>query len=132
MSAEIKEITDHLVTARITGRLTQPELWVLQEAAGQVLRQQGKASLLILVEDFEGWQRGGRWDDLTFSMGHDAQIEKLAIVGDRKWEDLALLFAAKGLRNFPIEYFAAQDMAKARAWLNENSEKPETQQGLKS
>jgi len=48
---------------------------------------------------------------------HDASIDRMAIVGDRKWADLALLFTTQGLRPFPIEYFDTADAAGARAWL---------------
>ena len=41
----------------------------------------------------------------------------MAIVGDRKWEDLSLLFTAKGLRAFPIEFFAPEQMSAAQDWL---------------
>ena len=41
----------------------------------------------------------------------------MAIVGERKWEDLALLFTAKGLRPFPIEYFEPKTMTEAQDWL---------------
>jgi hypothetical protein len=41
----------------------------------------------------------------------------MAIVGDRKWDDLALMFTAKGLRAFPIEYFEPAQLGAARAWL---------------
>ena len=41
----------------------------------------------------------------------------MAIVGDTRWEDLALIFVAKGLRGFPIEYFEAAALDRARAWL---------------
>jgi hypothetical protein len=41
----------------------------------------------------------------------------ITIVGARKWADLALMFTAKGLRKFPIEYFEPAQLAQARAWL---------------
>ncbi len=63
--------------------------------------------MLVLTDNFEGWERGGAWNDFSFS-DSDASIERMAIVGDRKWEDLALLFTAKGLRAFPIEYLRAR------------------------
>jgi len=121
MSAEIIDTAGGIVTARITGKLTQPALAALQTATGDILQKQGKARLLVLVENFEGWQRGGDWGDLSFQIEHDAQIEKMAIVGDKKWEDLALIFAAKGLRKFPIEYFEPAAIAQARAWLVETT-----------
>jgi hypothetical protein len=117
MSAEIIDNTGGIVTAKITGKLTHPELVALQKSATDILRQRGKARLLVVAENFQGWEKGGDWGDLSFQMENDTHIEKMAIVGEKKWEDLALVFAAKGLRKFPIEYFQPADLAKARAWL---------------
>jgi hypothetical protein len=121
MSAELTDVAGGIVTVRIAGKLTQPDLAALQDAAGEILKKQGKARFLVVAENFEGFQRGGDWGDLSFQMQHDAQIEKMAIVGDKAWEDMALLFTSKGLRKFPIEYFAPADIAKARAWLANTS-----------
>ena len=119
VSVEIIEHSGSTLTARISGKLTQPELAALQDAAGDILKEHGKTRLLILTDDFDGWERGGDWGNLSFSVEHDKHIEKMAIVGEKKWEDLALLFTSKGLRRFPIEYFQPADIVKARAWLAE-------------
>lgn len=119
MSAEITDSSDGILSVRITGTLTHPELVALQQSASDIINRQGKARFLVLVENFQGWQRGGDWGDLSFQLEHDAHIEKMAIVGDKKWEDLVLVFASKGFRSFPVEYFAAADLAQARAWLVE-------------
>jgi hypothetical protein len=74
-------------------------------------------AMLVLAENFRGWAQGGNWGDLSFQVEHDKHIEKLAIVGDKKWEDLALIFVAQGLRPFPVEYFQPTELSKARAWL---------------
>ena len=121
MSAEIIDNSGNTLTVRISGLLKQPDLAALQQAVGDILGKQGKTRLLILTEAFEGWQRGGAWGDVSFSAEHDKHIEKMAIVGDKKWEDLALIFAAKGLRKFPIEYFEPAAIAQARAWLVETT-----------
>src|SRR5688572_6535335 len=119
MSVEIIEHSGSTLTARISGKLTQPELGALQDAAGDILKKHGKTRLLILTDNFDGWERGGDWGDLSFSIEHDKHIEKMAIVGEKKWEALVLLFTSKGLRRFPIEYFQPADIVKARAWLAE-------------
>lgn len=119
MSAEIISETGKVLTARISGRLTQPELAKLQEAAAQTIRRQGKVRILAIAENFQGWEKGGNWEDDSFQSENDPHIEKMAIVGDRKWEDLAVIFVAKGLRSFPIEFFPTADLAKARAWLTQ-------------
>jgi hypothetical protein len=120
MSAEIINTADGILTARISGKLTQPEMRALQSQAAAVLQQQAKMRLLILAEGFQGWERGGDWGDLSFQMQNDLYIEKMAIVGDKKWEDLVLVFAGKGFRKFPLEYFQPADLAQARAWLAQN------------
>ena len=121
MSAEFTNYTDGILSARISGKLTHTELVALQHAASDLIKLEGKVRLLVMVEDFQGWERGGDWGDLSFQSEHDAHIEKMAIVGDRKWQDLALLFASKGLRKFPIEYYESGELAKARAWLAEST-----------
>lgn len=119
MSAEIIGATEGVITARVSGKLRQEELYALQASAADLIKRQGKVRILILAEGFEGWERGGDWGDLSFQTAHDAQIERMAFVGDQKWQDPALLFTAQGLRKFPIEYFAPADLVKARAWLAE-------------
>ena len=119
MSAQIVDTSDGVLTVKITGRLTQPELVAVQKSAAGIVQKVGKVRILAVTAEFEGWEQGGNWGDLSLQSEIDPHVEKMAIVGDKKWEDLALLFAAKGLRKFPIEYFSPDDMAKALTWLKE-------------
>jgi len=116
MSAEIASVTGHVLTVKVSGTLTEPELTSMQAAAAKIVGTGGKWRLLVLAENFKGWERGGAWNDFSFS-DSDAGIERMAIVGERKWEDLALIFTAKGLRAFPIEFFAPEQMSAAQDWL---------------
>jgi hypothetical protein len=116
MSAEIVSNSDGIVTARVTGVLTQPDLARLQDSVATLLHDQGSLSILLIVEDFQGWQEGDEWGEVSF-MENDPYIRKMAIVGEKRWEDLTLIFAAKWLRPFPIEYFQRSDLARAQAWL---------------
>lgn len=117
MSAEIIANTNSLVTIKISGKLTATDLAALQKSASALFHQQGRMRVLVLTENFAGWAKDGDWGDLSFQMEHDGDMERMAIVGERQWLDLALMFTAKGLRKFPIEYFLPADEARARAWL---------------
>jgi hypothetical protein len=117
MSVEILSTTGGILAARLTGKLTRAELAVWQNAVVGLIQEQGKVRLLVIAENFEGWEKGGDWGDISFQMDHDPHIEKMAIVGEQKWAELALIFTGKGLRDFPIEYFPPTDLAKAQAWL---------------
>jgi hypothetical protein len=116
MSAEIVSNSGGILTARITGRLSRPELTAIQASAEDSIRQQGHVSFLIIVDDFQGWRDGDDWGDVSF-MENDPYIRKMAIVGEKQWEDLALIFAAKAIRKFPIEYFQPAELERARTWL---------------
>ena len=117
MGAGITNTTGSIVTVEVTGRLMESELAAVQSRMAEIIREQGKVRILVLAIAFEGWQRSGEWNDFTFQNENDRYIERMAIVGDEQWRDLALMFTAKGLRPFPIECFAPGELARAHAWL---------------
>jgi hypothetical protein len=128
MSASIETAFDGLLTIRVSGKLTQPDWAELQKQAGNFINQQKRIRILVIAENFEGWQRGGDWGDLAFQAKYDKQIERMAIVGEKKWEDLSLLFTAQGFRPFPIEYFQPAELRRALTWLRSDESK-EPRQG---
>lgn len=119
MSAQIIDVTDGVLTLKITGKLKQTELAAAQKQTAEIMDKQGKMRILVITENFLGWEKEGDWGDVSFSWYYDASMEKMAIVADKKWETLAVAFTAKGIRKFPIEFFEPADMDKARAWLAE-------------
>ena len=117
MSVQILNAADGLMTVRFAGKLSRPELVKAQSEAAEILRQQGKMRVLVLTDTFAGWEKEGDWGDLSFQSENDQHMEKIAIVGDKKWELLIILFAGKGFRRSPVEFFPTSELAKARAWL---------------
>jgi hypothetical protein len=103
----------------ITGVLRKAELDDAQRQMLGMMRQDGTAAvrLLVVLEAFEGWDPDARWNDLSFYVSHGDALERIAIVGDERWRDHALMFAAADLRKGPVEYFAPAELAEARAWL---------------
>jgi|KBSMisStaDraftv2_1062788.scaffolds.fasta_scaffold488975_2 hypothetical protein len=118
MSAEILDNTEEVLTIRISGKLRQSELVTAQKNAAAILRKRGGSRLLVLAEKFDGWEKGGDWGNLSGQEQLDAQIDRMAIVGEKRWEDVALLFTGKGLRHIEIEYFSPTDLPRARSWLS--------------
>jgi hypothetical protein len=118
MTAEIIGADGSILTVRISARLTQAELAAVQKAAAEHIGRLGRISMLVLAENFAGWEKGGQWSDFAFQEAHDQDIERMAIVGPEQWRDLALLFASKGLRPFPVEFFPSERLADAHAWLH--------------
>lgn len=117
MSAEIVNDQGDTLVFKITGKLAQSEFAAAQKDATDILQKSGKKHMLVLAENFEGWGKGN-WGDLSGQITMEPYIDKMAIVGDEKWKSLALLFAGKGVRRMPIEFFVPADLAKAQDWLH--------------
>jgi hypothetical protein len=75
--------------------------------------------LVILEENFEGWERGADWNDLDFYASHGRKISRIAIVAEPRWETLALAFAGAGIRRAPVKFFPPNELEQARSWLAE-------------
>jgi len=68
---------------------------------------------------FHGWDAAAMWEDIKFDTKHFADIERLAIVGDKKWQQgMATFF--KPFTKATIRYFDHDDAAEARKWLGES------------
>jgi hypothetical protein len=118
MATHLQMDGERLLVLRIDGILRRADLDAFQRAAANLLRQVGKkVEALIILNAFEGWERSDQWGDVSFLVEHDADIEKIAIVGEERWRDEALMFTAAGLREGPVRYFT--DVDSARAWLAE-------------
>jgi len=112
-----REEGDFLVL-RITGLLRKSEL---DAALGAEARKWGSATrirALVMMEEFEGFERGANWGDISFLVEHDRQIDKIAIVADSKWEVETLSFAGAGFRQGQVKFFPRSQAAQARAWLS--------------
>src|SRR5262245_13201232 len=117
MSAALQHEHDNVFRIDIQGTLHKRDLdRCEQEMIGEIARL-GSVRLLFVLERFEGWDPRDNWKDLTFYVKHGDQIERIAIVGEERWRSLALMFANADLRKGPVEYFAEDSVADARAWL---------------
>ena len=118
MSAELLELSGNVLMLIVSGKLSYVELKDFQTQASALFKKHDKVRILVLAEDFQGWEREGDWGDMSFQEEHDDKVERMAIVGDSKWKELVLAFVGQGFREFPIEYFEHGQVSKARAWLH--------------
>ena len=38
------------------------------------------------MKDFHGWDAGALWEDIKFDLKHFSDIERVAMVGEKKWQ----------------------------------------------
>ncbi len=117
MPASVRHEGDNLYRVHISGVLSKTELDNVQAVSAKEIKRLGRIKLLFILEQFQGWERGADWGDVTFFTMHDEDIEKIAIVGDEKWRDHALAFAGAGIRKAGVRFFLPAEIAQAHAWL---------------
>jgi SpoIIAA-like len=101
----------------IHGTLRQADLDRSQQVLSDEIRRVGKVRLLVMLDNFDGWDRRDTWNDLTFYVRYGPQIERIAIVGPERWRHEMLLFANADLREGLVEFFPSEQIEAARRWL---------------
>src|SRR5438876_11190965 len=106
----------------MSGILKRSEFGTEQTELARHIDAGSKPRLLVILENFEGWERGADWNDLDFVLSHGNEIARIAIVGESRWEPHALSFVGAGFRPAPVRFFPSSQLVEARAWIEGNTE----------
>ena len=119
MTIEMKPGKGGIVHARISGELAPADQKMLEGLASRLIDDGNQVSLLVTLDAFDGWKKDPGWDedDLGYQLEYANRIVRMAIVGEERWRDPALLFVGKGFRDTEIEFFAPDAADAAQAWL---------------
>lgn len=108
----------NVLTVRLSGRLTKQDYETFVPEVERMMGDHGKARLLVQLEDFHGWTAAAAWEDTKFGLRHFSDIERIAIVGDKAWEQgIALL--CKPFTLASVRFFDAAQMTAAKSWIAE-------------
>ena len=119
MPVHIDYQPNDMCVLQISGVLNQDEFAATQADLARKIDAGAKPRLLVVGENFAGWERGPDWNDLDFLISHSGEIAKIAVVAEPQWEVQALAFAGAGLRPAPVKFFPPSELAQARTWLEE-------------
>jgi hypothetical protein len=85
----------------------------------RLVQKPRRQHVLFDMTEFHGWDVGAAWEDLKFGVKHFADIDRLAMVGDKKWHHgMAVFF--KPFTKAVTRYFDETESAEARKWLEES------------
>ena len=107
-----------LLSIQISGKLTKADYVYFTPEFERLVELNGKLRVLFDMTGFHGWEAGALWEDIKFDVKHFADIERLAIVGDKKWERGMASFC-KPFTKAKIRYFDHAEALGAGNWLNE-------------
>ena len=118
MIEQLPQSTEKILGFKISGKLHDEDYKHFVPVIDAAVAKGGKIRLLAQFVDFHGWDLHALWDDIKFATKHCLDIERIALVGDKKWEE----WMAKVCKPFTmakIRYFDASQVDSAWAWLQE-------------
>jgi len=117
MAASVRESDGgNVLEVTVSGKLTHEDDQHFVPAFERLVQEHVKIHVLFEMADFHGWQASALWDDIKFDLKHFSHIERLAIVGDKKWEHGMAAFC-RPFATAKVQYFDAAAIQPARAWL---------------
>src|SRR5512135_1570220 len=127
MSVELNQLDDgKVLEIKISGKLLKEDYERFVPELDRLIEQFGKIRLLVEMRDFHGWSAGALWQDIKLDWKHYSDIERVALVGDKKWQKGMSVFC-KPFTAAKIRYFDLSKLADASEWIKEQVRSVEKQ-----
>jgi hypothetical protein len=107
-----------VLVVHVSGKLVKADYEHFVPEFERLVRQNGKLSVLFDMTGLHEWEAAAMWEDTKFAIKHFADIDKLAMVGEKKWQHGMVTFC-KPFTKATVRYFDHADSAAARKWLAE-------------
>lgn len=118
MTIEVAFESPDLVIVRTHGVLLRAEVDAAKRQVHAHMQQHGRQHVLIVIDDgFADLEAFATWEDIEEDAFIQQQVVRLAIVGDLRWRDKAVLFFLNAVGRFQIDYLKPEHEPLARAWL---------------
>ncbi len=104
------------IEVSMLGKLTHEDYQIFVPMIDKALKEAKglEVDLLVDMRAFRGWELEAAWDDMKFGLKHRNAFDKMAIVGDKKWEEISVNMMSHMMRG-KAKFF--KDRTKAVAWL---------------
>lgn len=83
--------SESILVLKATGKLTHEDYQAITPVLESSLKGVFSKHIKMLVDitEFSGWELRAAWDDFRLGMTIGLDIEKIAIYGDKNWQELA-------------------------------------------
>lgn len=116
MIQKLKESSGKAVGFKFSGELTDNEFKKFASEVETIIADHGKIRLLMVVDYPQEFDLKAAWDDLLFWIKHTKDIDRLAIVGQKKWEKWLELLGKPFIRA-EVEYYENANVRNAWDWV---------------
>ena len=108
----------HVYAFKVSGKLTDADYQELIPRIEEILKQETPISLLITLENFEGWEAKAAWDDFKFGVKHQQDFARIAVLGENAMEHWMTMIG-NAFVDTEVRYFDDSQSQQAMQWLGQ-------------
>ncbi len=101
---------------KVSGKLTDADYKELLPRLDKAIADHGRLNMFIDMEEFEAIELRAAWDDFAFGIKHWNDFERVAMVGDKGWQELLVKTFDPFIKG-DFRHFEIADKGAAQAWI---------------
>ena len=108
--------SEFFLTLKASGKLTHADYEIITPMLDSALAAVDNPAIRALVDgtEMEGWDARAAWDDFRLGVKHRKEFKKIAIYGNKNWQDITARVGGWFLSG-EVKYF--EDYNAACDWL---------------
>jgi hypothetical protein len=117
ISIGIERIDTHFfLSLKAFGTLTHQDYEIITPLIDSALDAVKQPSVDVLIDgtELQGWELRAAWDDMKLGLKHNNQFNKIAIYGNKNWQQIAAKIGNWFISG-EVKYF--DNLAEASNWL---------------
>ena len=114
----MNESTGNILGIRATGAISKGDYVELGQLCERLINREGEIHLLVDMTDFKSEPPSAWHADFHFGREFRHKIEKMAVLGDKRWESWLTDFC-RHFYALEAKYFHTNDVEAAWDWLTE-------------
>lgn len=109
---------EFFLSLKVVGKLTHEDYEKINPLIDSALEgvKDPRIKAFIDGSELEGWELRAAWDDFRLGLKHGGEFDKIAILGNKKWQEYSAKIASWFISG-EIKYF--EDASDAYQWLQE-------------
>lgn len=117
MTVEIREVNGgKMLDVELSGKLVREDYDLLESMVEDAISRHGTIRVLMDISKFNTITPGGLWGDAKFAVRKVPDLERLAVVGDKKWEEIMTGFVDL-ITKAHVRYFDESQRRAAYEWV---------------
>ena len=107
---------DFFLSLKAIGKLTHDDYQTITPMIESALEGVDHPKIKAIFDgtELEGWELRAAWDDFKIGLKHGSEFEKIAIYGNRRWQEISAKVGSWFMSG-EVKYFENRD--DAFAWL---------------